>query len=151
MTKDEVGFTTRRRVILIQMIYALVINCNSLKNLQDIYVKRIVFDVSKFSRYKTSDSNDMSDYDSLVKILEKIDEIDQLVEKNCKNLSLERLPKVVLAILRVGAYELKYCEHKHTIGNIIKDYLNISVAFAHNVETGFINGILDKVYSSENK
>ncbi len=146
MIKDEVGFTTRRRFILIQMFYALATHYNNLNDLQHNEIEKVLSGVLKVSRYKVSDPNDTSDYQSIIKILEKIDEIDLLIEQNCKNLSLQRLSKVVLAILRVGAYELKYCEHKHKVGNIIKDYLNIAVAFAHNIETGFINGILDKIY-----
>jgi transcription antitermination factor NusB len=147
MIKDEVSFTTRRRFILIQMFYALVIHYDTLNDLQRNEIDKVWSGILKVSRYKVSDPDDISDYQSLMKILERIDEIDLLIKQNCKNLSLQRLSKVVLAILRVGTYELKYCEHKHKVGNIIKDYLNIATAFGHNIETGFINGILDKIYT----
>lgn len=144
MQKSEVNFSTRRRVLLIQMLYALSMNSDEFEGLSEKEIERILLNASVASRYKTDDNS--SDVMILMKILQNLTEIDEVVERNCKTSS--RLSKVVLSILRVGSYELKYCEHKHTVGNIIKDYLNIAVAFDHDVEVGFINGILDKVYGS---
>ena len=144
MQKSEVSFSTRRRVLLIQMLYALSMNSDEFEGLNEKEIEIILFNASVASRYKSEDNS--PDVMILMRILEKLTEIDDAVEKNCKTSS--RPSKVVLAILRVGSYELKYCEHKHTVGNIIKDYLNIAVAFNHDVEVGFINGILDKVYGS---
>lgn len=142
MQKSEVSFSTRRRVLLIQMLYALSMNFDKFEDLSEKEIERILLNASIASRYKSEDN--FPDVIIIMKILNKLSEIDEAVEKNCK--TSFRISKVVLAILRVGSYELKYCEHKHTVGNIIKDYLNIAVAFDHDVEVGFINGILDKVY-----
>jgi transcription termination factor NusB len=144
MQKSEVSFSTRRRVLLIQMLYAISMNSHGIEDLNEKEIERILLNASVASRYKTDDN--LPDVMILMKILQNLTEIDEVVEKNCKTSS--RLSKVVLSILRVGSYELKYCEHKHTVGNIIKDYLNIAVAFDHDVEVGFINGILDKVYGN---
>lgn len=135
------NFTTRRRIVLVQMIYALTIN-NPEKS-DEKAVDRVVQGAATISRHGSADNKE--DKAILGEILSKLDEIDSLIEKNCQSLS--RLPKVVLSIIRVGVYELKYSDVQHKVGNIIKDYLNIAVALAHDFEVGFINGILDKIHS----
>lgn len=142
MIKDDKAFRTRRRVILIQMMYSIIItNAEEQANFQ----YEIAVNASNVSNYKSPEDLE-EDAAILIKILDKLSIIDEMISVNCKAIS--RLSKVVLSILRVGVYELKYCEHNHSIGNIIKDYLNITMAFDHGTELGFINGILDKIYLS---
>ena len=61
-----------------------------------------------------------------------------------KKWRLERLPKLVLAILRVGIGEI-LIDNQKGIPNIINDYLQITKSLNHFQELGFINSILDKV------
>lgn len=149
MTENELSFSTRRRVFLIQMIYALMSNHNDIHSIDEKNILTVVKNSSVASRYRARDDFKESNFDIqiLLQIVEKLQMIDELILKNCNSGSLERLSKVVLCILRVGAYELRYAPHKYSIANIIRDYLNIAVAFEHEPESGFINGILDKINS----
>lgn len=147
MTQSEFSFSTRRRVILIQVMYALIMNCENLNDFTVEDILQIICDASLVSRHKQGAALDSNSPDvaTLLGLLEELATIDSLITQHCNTSS--RLPKVVLAILRVAVYELKYFPEKHKIGNIIKDYLNIAVAFGHSLEAGFINGVLDKIYS----
>ncbi|WPX97224.1 transcription antitermination factor NusB [Candidatus Bandiella euplotis] len=60
---------------------------------------------------------------------------------------IERLPKLVLAILRVGSYDVSTTDTTQ-VALVINDYLQISKSLGHAEEIGFINGILDKMITS---
>ncbi len=147
MTENELSFSTRRRVFFIQAIYALMSNYQNLLTMDRKSILAVVNNVMWASRYKAKNNpkESSSDIDILLEIVEKLSVIDDLILQYSNNGSLERQPKVVLCILRIGVYELRYSPHKYSISNIIRDYLNISVAFDHEPESGFINSILDKV------
>ena len=132
MTENELSFSTRRRVFLIQMIYSLDINQTNIQSLDEKNILSVVKNASVVSRYKIRDNLKEADLDIeiLLQIVEKLSTLDEVILQKCKSHSLDRISKVVLSILRVGTYELKYAPHKHSIANIIRDYLNISIAFA---------------------
>ena len=132
--------------MLVQMMYSLVLNQSQFNDQRE--VSSIVYGASIVSRYKLSNQTENEDIVVLLKVLEHLYEIDNLIEKYSNSIPKNRLANVVLSILRIAIYELKFVEATHKIGNIIKDYLNIAIAFEHSTEAGFINGILDKIYSS---
>ncbi len=78
-------------------------------------------------------------------IIENSNEIDAIISENLNdNWKINRLPKVVLAILRVAIKEI----HRGSYGaieEIIPNYLKIAKKLGHEKEIGFINGILDKI------
>ena len=147
MTENELSFSTRRRVFFIQMIYALMSNYQNLLTMDRKNILTVVNNAMWASRYKAKDNPKESsvDIEILLQVVEKLSIIDDLILQYSNNGSLERQPKIVLCILRIGVYELRYSPHKYTVSNIIRDYLNIAVAFDHEPESGFINSILDKV------
>lgn len=147
MTQDELNFTTRRRIMLVQMMYSCIMNCSNTEE-KIISLAKSAAIVSRY-KMRLSDGEKNPDIEMLVNLLKHNDDIDICIEKYCDNQPLNRLSKVVLAILRIGAYELKFASQNHKIGNIIKDYLNIAVAFGHNIEAGFIHGVLDKIYKEK--
>jgi len=58
-----------------------------------------------------------------------------------------RLPKLMQAILLVGAYELKFLDKtKNAI--VINEYLEIAKIFNHSGEVGFINSVLDRIMNN---
>jgi transcription antitermination protein NusB len=58
--------------------------------------------------------------------------------------SLERLESTLLAILRVGAYEL--LNHGQTPGAVvISEYVDVTHAFYDEAAVGLVNGVLDRV------
>ena len=148
--ENELSFSTRRRVFLIQMIYALMANYENLLIQDDRSVLAVVNSAAMASRYKAKlDIKEANlDMQILLEAVHKLSVIDALILRYCNSGSLERLSKVVLSILRVGVYELRYAPHKYSAVNIMRDYLNIAVAFEHDPESGFINSILDKIHST---
>jgi transcription termination factor NusB len=146
--ENELSFSTRRRVFLIQMIYALMVNYENLLIKDDKSILAVVNSAATASRYKARVAKEANiDIQILLEVVRKLSITDDLILQNCNSGSLERLSKVVLSILRVGIYELKYAPHQYSVANIMRDYLNIAVAFEHDPESGFINSILDKAYS----
>jgi N utilization substance protein B len=76
----------------------------------------------------------------------KEDFILSLIKKNLeKNWSIERLPKVSLAILRVAISEM-ITYPKTSIGIIVSEYLSLAESFDLENDSGFINAILDKIH-----
>lgn len=148
--ENELSFSTRRRVFLIQMIYALMTNYDNFIVQDKQSILSVVNNAAIASRYKarTNIVEANLDIDILLQTIEKLDVIDNLILQSCDSASLEILSKIVLCILRIGIYELKYASHKYSVANIMRDYLNIAVAFEHYPESGFINSVLDKVYST---
>ena len=147
--ENELSFSTRRRVFLIQMIYALMTNYENLLSRDDKSILSVVNSAAIASKYRARANIKEANLDMhiLLEAIHKLNIIDNLILQNCNSGSLERLSRVVLSILRVGVYELKYAPHQYSVANIMRDYLNIAVAFEHDPESGFINSILDKVYS----
>lgn len=60
--------------------------------------------------------------------------------------SLERLDRVLLAILRAGVYEL-WRRSDVPSGAVINEYVEIAHAFFTGPETGLINAVLDRLAS----
>ncbi len=150
--ENELSFSTRCRVILIQMIYALATNPENIQSLSEKKLLSVAQNAMDISRYKAKNAKDSAkDLQILTEVVKNLPIIDELILKYCKSDSLERTSQVVLSMLRVGTYEFKYIKHKHSVGNIIKDYLNIAIAFEHEPESSFINGILDKIYLASNQ
>ena len=71
--------------------------------------------------------------------------IQDLIEKNLsENWDYERLDPTMKAIISLGLFELSFClETPHKV--IINEYVSIANLFFSKVNTGFINGILDKL------
>ena len=60
------------------------------------------------------------------------------------NWNITRLDKILLQILRAGAYELLARADVPT-GAVIAEYLDVAHAFFDKRETQFVNGVLDAV------
>ena len=74
------------------------------------------------------------------------DKIDGFINLNLsKGWSLERLPKVQLAILRVAITEMMIYP-KTSVGIIISEYIMFTESFYTKKECSFTNAILEKIY-----
>ncbi|MBD22878.1 MAG: transcription antitermination factor NusB [Alphaproteobacteria bacterium] len=88
------------------------------------------------------------------KILDLIDKdkdkIDEFIKLNLsKGWSLERLPKVQLAILRVAIAEMMIYP-RTSIAIIISEYIMFTESFFTEKECSFTNAILEKIYKKIN-
>lgn len=86
--------------------------------------------------------------DSSIKdVQEHMEDIDTLISTNLKKWTIERLPKVDLAILRVAVYEIKYCKDI-PVGASINEAVEISKEYSTNDSGKFINGVLSSINKS---
>ena len=71
--------------------------------------------------------------------------IQHLIEKNLsENWLYERVDPTIRAIISLGVFELSFClETPHKV--IINEYVSIAGLFFNKTNTGFINGILDRL------
>lgn len=132
------------RIALVQILFAFQI-LGSEKAARDL-LQDIVSD-SPASIYSKA-SRAMIDAEylgiTLEVALENMENIDNYIKTfMSKSWQIERLPKVVLAILRAGIAELM---RKHLSPSIIiNEYVNIAKKMNHHNEKAFIHSILDKV------
>lgn len=74
----------------------------------------------------------------------RLTEIDKLIEDHAKGWSLERMPKVDLAIMRLAIYELAYRDD--IPWNVsINEAVELAKKYGGEQSKAFINGILGKV------
>ena len=81
-------------------------------------------------------------------ILENLDQIDGEIRENLVGWTFERLSKQVVAILRVGVYELCYNEEIPDI-TAIDEAVKLSYLYCEEKECTFINGILHNLYKEK--
>jgi len=82
-------------------------------------------------------------------VMEKLTEIDLQIKNHAKGWTLERMPKVDLAIMRLAVYELSY--RKDIPWNVsINEAVELSKKYGGEQSKTFINGILGKVVAQLN-
>ena len=89
---------------------------------------------------------DIDFFDDLVSgALARRDELDGLIADLLQQgWSLARLDRLMLQILRCGAYEL-VARADVPAGAIVSEYVDIAHAFYPKAETGFVNALLDRM------
>jgi N utilization substance protein B len=129
------------RILITQTMYSIDI-LEEKKDIEQISSDYIEYHVSKYSNQNLDKE---FYYKVLHFIIDNLSRIDGMIKLNLgKKWKLERLPKLVLAILRVGVGEILIDKHLE-IATIINDYLQITKSLNHFDELGFINGVLDKI------
>ena len=138
---DNIQSLYSSRILAVQTLYSFDI----LDNKKDI--KQISSDYVSYytSKYPNKQLN-IEFYEDLINfIVNNISNIDDQIYSNFKkNWKLERLPKLVLSILRSGTGELIHFSNS-PVAIVINDYLQIAKSLNHYEELGFINSILDKI------
>lgn len=82
------------------------------------------------------------------KIVEKIGEIDGALDEKLEGWTVSRLPKVELAILRLGTYEILYDDSVPT-GVAINEAVELGKKFGEDGSGAFINGVLAGISGKE--
>jgi len=81
---------------------------------------------------------------------EHLEEIDTLIKKHSEHWRLERIDRVDKSILRMGAFELLFCDDiPHKVA--LNEAIDIGKKFGTEESGAFINGILDKICKTEAK
>ena len=83
-------------------------------------------------------------------VADKQDELDGCLEKYLVNWSLERLPRVDLAILRLGAYEILFRQDVPD-AVAVNEAVELSHLFSTDEAGGFINGVLGSLVRAEDR
>ena len=143
----KVSSKTFSRYVAIQALY------NS--NYQNDYerIKKYFLDTNEFelqfdfkinlNRYKLNKSFLKA---LLLKFSEERNNVDSLIESNLENnWNLNRLPKVLLSILRVAVTEMIISKNT-SIGIIASEYIMFTESFYTENEYLFTNAILEKIY-----
>lgn len=80
-------------------------------------------------------------------VVEHKDELDLIIEKYLVGWTLDRVPRVDLSILRIGAYEILY----KTVppGVAVNEAVELSRTYSTDKSGAFINGVLGKLLRSE--
>lgn len=80
-------------------------------------------------------------------VMDRKDEIDQLIQAHARGWTLERMPKVDLAIMRLAVYEL--LNRKDIPWNVsINEAVELAKKYGGDQSRTFINGVLGKVAAS---
>jgi len=79
-----------------------------------------------------------------------INELDNLISKASQNWRLERIARVDHSILRLAVYELLYRDDIPPKVSI-NEAVDLGKKFGTEESSAFINGILDKIYTSQSK
>ena len=85
-----------------------------------------------------------------IAIVDRIPEIDRVLGEKLEGWSTDRLPKVELAILRLGTYEILYDDSVPT-GVAINEAVELGKKFGDDGTGAFINGLLAGVSGKENR
>ena len=72
------------------------------------------------------------------------DSIDELISSNLKNWRMERISKVSLAILRLGVYEIVYCDDIDD-DIVASECVKLASEYAYEDDIAFINGVLGSI------
>lgn len=80
-----------------------------------------------------------------------IDTIDEIIEKNLKkNWQIKDLDEILLQILRLAIFELKYIKNI-PVKVVIDEYVSISASFFDEKKVTFVNATLDKIAKENSK
>lgn len=76
-------------------------------------------------------------------VVENYDEIDELLETYSEGWSIERMPNVDRAILRVAVWEILYSDTPSAV--VVNEAVELAKEYSTEESGGFINGLLSRV------
>lgn len=74
----------------------------------------------------------------------KKNELDSMLEENMQNWKVDRISKVNLTILRMGAYEMKFVEEVPA-RVALNEAIELAKVYSDEKSVSFINGVLDSI------
>jgi N utilization substance protein B len=84
---------------------------------------------------------------SVVKgVMEKSEELDDLISRHAKGWTIQRMPKVDLAIMRLSCYEMKY-RTDIPVNVSINEAVEMAKKYSSEQSKTFVNGVLGKVFN----
>ncbi len=104
--------------------------------------------ISNYEKLYTKEGSRIDEYaEKLVNgVREHLQELDDEVAKQSENWRMDRMATVDRNLLRLGVYELKYCDDVPATVTI-NEMVEIAKDFGSDATPSFINAILDKLKS----
>ncbi len=81
-------------------------------------------------------------------VLDNLEKIDPMVERYAENWSMERMAYVDRNILRLGAFEIIYCDDI-PVKVAINEAVELAKRYGESDSSKFVNGILDHIAKTE--
>lgn len=75
-------------------------------------------------------------------VVEKTDELDAVISKFSTKRSIDRIPKVNLAILRLAIFEILYRADKVPQNAVVNEAVGLAKTYALEPDVKFVNGVL---------
>lgn len=128
------------RMLAVQCLYA-----SDLGKEKDITVH--MANLSEYFKFSHDEKNFCSDIFQLLVLTahKNLDAIDEIISKHLNQAwKIERLPKLILALLRISVGEIIFLNNTHH-SILISDFLTITNLLSFSSETPFVNGILDSI------
>ena len=113
------------RVLIVQKVYAQIVNNDQKINYEKHRFKKFIKDV-------------------VTGTVERLELIDEEIKNIEKNFNLKNIDEIFKIIIQCAVFEFMY---KPNLSRkiIIKEYLNVSNFFLNNSQTKYLNAILDKI------
>lgn len=103
-----------------------------------------------YQKYLSIDNQDVAhSKDLIVAVASNLSALDAMIEKYANNWSVSRLSLVDLNILRMGIAEMLFLRQPTPPVVAIDEAIELAKKYSSLDAPGFINGILDKVYTTE--
>ncbi|MCD8005653.1 MAG: transcription antitermination factor NusB [Oscillospiraceae bacterium] len=75
-------------------------------------------------------------------VFERLDELDAVISQFSTKRSIERIPKLNLAALRLAVYEIKYLSDRIPVKVSINEAVGLVNKYAQESDVTFVNGVL---------
>lgn len=75
-------------------------------------------------------------------VFKHVDEIDSIISSYSKKRSINRIPKINLAALRLAVYEINYNSDKAPVNVAINEAVGLVKKYAQEADVSFVNGVL---------
>ena len=140
MPKNSKSLT---RLVIVQALYQMEMAGTDVSDIVSSLGDRLIFD-NNFD-YLISHISKKLLKDTINGVVDNQSQIDSIIKKNLSsNWRLNRLDKILKAILRAAVYEISYKLNTPT-KVIINEYIDITHSFYSQKEPEFVNAILDKI------
>ncbi len=107
-------------------------------------VEEILEDALNAENYKHSEYSEKCFFG----VYDKLEEIDETIKNNLKGWTLSRVSKVVLSIMRLAVYEIKY-EESVPVGASINEAVELCKKYATAEDSSYVNGVLGSIARAE--
>ena len=140
MPKNSKSLT---RLVIVQALYQMEMAGTDVSDIVSSLGDRLIFD-NNFD-YLISHISKKLLKDTINGVVDNQSQIDSIIKKNLSsNWRLNRLDKILKAILRAAVYEISY-KLDTPSKVIINEYIDITHSFYSQKEPEFVNAILDKI------